>query len=284
MSAAPTPRQDNVRGSAWLLADIALNIWALTIVKALGLDFPAVQLVFIRAVVGLLLVLPWVALRYDQLRTTDRLPLHLLRVALATLTLTASFFAVARLPFALFTALSFTRPLVLMAMAAVLLGERIPRGRWGAALAGLAGVLIAVGPDPDGWTWGMVALCVTVIGGSATTIVTRTLNGTPPMVMMLFYTGGLALCSAPFALLGWVPVSGSVLLALVAAGVFAQAAQYCFLRAHWLADTGVLGPLSYVSFLATTLVGFFVFSEVPGLETIAGAAVITLAALAVTRF
>ena len=275
-------RRANLLGSAWLLADIALNIWSLTIIKAMGFDYPAVQLVLIRALVGLVLLAPWIVLQRGVFAQVDRIGLHLLRVALSTVTLTASFFAVARLPFALFTALSFTRPLVLMAMAALVLSETIPRRRWIAAFVGLLGVVVAVGPDPGAATWGIAALGVTVLGGSAATIVTRMLKGTPPLVMMVFYTGGLAICAAPFALHGWVPLSPGALLILVAAGTFAQAAQYCFLRAHWLGEAGVLGPLAYVSFLGTTTVGYLVFAEVPGIETIVGAAIIVTAALLAT--
>lgn len=41
---------------------MALNIWALTIVKATGAEVPAVQLVFLRAATGLCLMLTWIAL------------------------------------------------------------------------------------------------------------------------------------------------------------------------------------------------------------------------------
>ncbi|MFN3144351.1 MAG: hypothetical protein ACE368_03365 [Paracoccaceae bacterium] len=41
--------RDNLRGGAWLIADMSLNIWALSIVKALGADYAAAQVVFLRA-------------------------------------------------------------------------------------------------------------------------------------------------------------------------------------------------------------------------------------------
>ena len=39
---------------------MSLNIWALSIAKSVGLDYPAFQLVFIRAIVGLILMVPWI--------------------------------------------------------------------------------------------------------------------------------------------------------------------------------------------------------------------------------
>ena len=50
--------RDNLKGGAWLIADMALNIWALSIVKWLGADYPSTQIVFLRALVGLVLIAP----------------------------------------------------------------------------------------------------------------------------------------------------------------------------------------------------------------------------------
>ena len=50
--------RDNLRGGAWLIADMSLNIWALSIVKWLGAGYPSTQIVFLRALVGLLLAVP----------------------------------------------------------------------------------------------------------------------------------------------------------------------------------------------------------------------------------
>jgi S-adenosylmethionine uptake transporter len=81
--AAPeASRAENARGAAWLIADMLLNIWALSIVKALGAEYPAVQIVCLRAGVGLLLILPWIWRDRAQFAHIDRLGLHLLRVGL----------------------------------------------------------------------------------------------------------------------------------------------------------------------------------------------------------
>ncbi|MFK7791349.1 MAG: DMT family transporter [Devosiaceae bacterium] len=287
MSDNPAPsRGDNLRASLWLIGDMSLNIWALSIVKAMGAEYGAMQLVFLRASIGLLLVLPWAWRERACFEMLDRLPLHGLRVGLSVITLAMSFFAIARVPFALFTAVSFVRPILLMIFAALLLGERITRLRWLAALIGLGGALIAINPmgaEAVQLNIGVLALLVTVTTGTLAIILTRRLKGTPTVVMMLFYTGGLTLCTAPFALGGWVPVEPGHWPLLIAIGLFAQAAQYCFLKAHWLGDAGVLGPVSYLSLALSITAGFAFFNEVPSVELLVGAAIILGAAWYVTR-
>ncbi len=283
MTAALASRRDNLRASGWLLADLGLNVWALTIVKLTGGDFPAVQLVFLRAATGLALLAPWIWRERAAFARIDRKRLHLLRVALSTVTLATSFYAVSRLPFALFTAINFTRPVILMVMAALILHEAIGPRRWIAAAVGLAGAMVAIGPGLAAPSPGLLALCVTVLTGTAAIIATRALRGTPPVVMMALYAGGLAIATLPFALWSWQPVATADWPLVLAVGLFAQAAQLCFLRAHWLGDAGVLGPMSYASLLLTASVGYLVFSEVPTPQMIAGAAAIVAAALWVAR-
>lgn len=275
------PARDNLRGAAWLLADMSLNIWALAIVKAMGLGLPAVQIVFLRALTGLVLLVPFILRNRSALRLHQP-GLHGLRVALSTLTLTTSFYAVAHVPLALFTAVNFTRPLLLMAMAAALLGERIRPRQWLAGVVGLAGVLIALRPGDLAASAGLMALIATVITGTGAVIVTRRMRAEAPLMMMLIYTGGLAALSALPALWVWQPVGAGWPLVLMI-GVFAQAAQYCFLRAQFWGDAGVLGPLGYASLVLSAGVGWFVFHEAPTLELGLGAALIVAATLFANR-
>lgn len=274
----PTRRED-LLGGAWLLADMSLNIWALSIVKWLGADYPPSQIVFIRAATGLVLLSPFLLKRRADFARLDALHIHALRVALSLITLTTSFFVLPRVPLALFTAIGFTRPLVTMFLAALLLRERIVRRHWIAAALALAGIVIAVQPDALAGIPALAALCVVVLAGSGAIIATRRLRAAPVAVMMAFYTGGLALGSAPFAWLAWTPIDNDHLLPVLVIGVFSQAAQFCFLRAHFHGSAGFLSVLSYTSLVISSAVGYVVFDEVPGWHFGVGAALVITAAI-----
>lgn len=274
--------QDNLRGGLWLIADMSLNIWALSIVKWLGADYPAFQIVFIRALIGLLLIAPMIWRDRALFRATPKAGQHLLRVVLSVITLSASFYAISRVPFALFTAMNFTRPIVTMIMAALILNETIGRRRWWAAGVALVGVLIATNPGAVEGSWGLAALALVVVSGSGAIIVTRALRAAPYIVLMSFYTGGLTLFSAPFALWQWEPVAPAHILPLILVGCFAQAAQLCFLRAHFHGAAGFLSVLGYLSLVLSVGVGYAIFDEVPGPGFAIGAVFVVGAALWVT--
>ncbi|MEM6823716.1 MAG: DMT family transporter [Pseudomonadota bacterium] len=278
---ADAPRH-NLHGGAWLLADMSLNIWALSIIKWLGAGYPTTQLVFLRALTGFVLLLPVIWRQRASFHKINDPALHVLRVGLSVVTLTASFFAIARVPFALFTAISFTRPVVTMIMAALVLREVIGVKRWIAAGIALLGVILAANPREAPWSLGLAALAIVVVTGSAAIIVTRRLREAAPIVLMTFYTAGIAAATAPFAFSTWAPISPSHLWALLLVGVFSQVAQFCFLRAHYHGEAGFLSVLSYFSLVLSVTVGYFVFSELPGVQFAWGAGLVIVAAALVT--
>ena len=94
---------------------------------------------------------------------------------------------------------------------------------------------------------------------------------------MTFYTAGMTVIAAPFAWASWEPVPTGHWPLLLSIGVFAQAAQFCFLRAHRYGQAGFLSVLSYASLVLSTLVGYLVFEEIPQPGFWLGAALIIAA-------
>jgi len=260
---------------------MTLAITMLVIVKALGAVYPAIQIVFVRSLVGLALVAPLLWRQRHTLLGTRRIGRHLLRVACNAAAITCSFAAVTALPLALVTTIGFTRPLFFLLLAALLLAERVGRLRWAATGLGFLGVLVAARPDEVPLDPALVLAVAAVVLGTISVIETRRLRGESTVVLMGFYTVVLALLTGVPAAFVWVPIATADLPALLAVGVVAQTAQLCFLRAHHNAEARVLAPLGYLQLPLAAAAGWLVFAEIPGASTWAGAAVIVLAASAV---
>lgn len=267
---------DRSAGVVWLLADMTLVAIMAAIVKAQGATYPAVQLVFLRAVIGLLAIAPLVWRHRARVIGTRRPARHLFRVACNAAALTGNFAALAALPLALVTAIGFTRPLVTMALAVLLLGERVAAARWLYAAAGLVAVVAMVAPGVAAAEAGLLAAGASVLFGSLATVQTRALRTESPTTLMVFYTLGLGVLTAPFAAMAWVPVAGGDVVAIVCAGLLAQAGQYCFLRAYRAAPASVLAPIGYLSLVFAAATGFLVFGERPTWTMAAGAALIVV--------
>jgi drug/metabolite transporter (DMT)-like permease len=267
-------RVSNRLGAAFILADMTLVVTMTAIVKLAGSAFPAVQLVFLRASVGLILVLPLVWKYRSEVFDTQRIRGHLGRVLCNALALSCNFAALIALPLSLVTAIAFTRPFVVMGLAAAMLGERASLARWLASLVCFGGVLIMTNPGSMAWDLGLAAAFGSVLFGSLAVIQVRRLKGEHTVLLMLFYTLGLTALTAVPAGFVWVQPKGSDIPALVAIGLLAQLAQFWFLRAHQLAEIRALAPLGYLSIVLSMLADYAVFDLSPTWSAILGASVI----------
>jgi len=270
-------------GIAWLMSDMLLVTIMTVLVKLGGASYPAVQMVFIRSLIGLVGVLPLAWRHRRALSQTRHWGRHSFRVLCNTLALNANFAALTALPLALVNAIGFMRPLVVLALATWLLGERSGPWRWIGAVVGFAGVLVMVGPSEMHWNLGLLAALGTVLFGSLATVQTRALAGENTTVLMVFYTVGLSAFTAIPALFAWQPVAPADWPLLLAIGILAQIGQYCYLRAYQSTPANLLAPFGYLSIVLASLAGFLAFDEIPAWTTIAGIVIILGALLLTSR-
>jgi S-adenosylmethionine uptake transporter len=264
------------RSVGWLLLDMALVTTMQAIVKAAGETYPAVQLVFLRSLVGFLSVSPLVWRHRAKLTNLSNIRGHLARVAFNSAALICNFAAVAALPLALATAIGFTRPLVLLVMAAVMLGESVSRIRYVFTALGFLGIIIMLRPDAMPWNMGIVAAFGSVFFGSLAVVQTRRLAGEDTVVLMLFYTVGLTVLTAVPAALVWVPIPWSEVPGIILIGILAQLGQYCWLRAYQKQEARLLAPIGYLSIVFSGFAGWLYFGEVPSPSLCIGAAIVVL--------
>jgi drug/metabolite transporter (DMT)-like permease len=268
--------------AGWLLLDMALVTTMQAIVKAEGETYPAVQLVFLRSLVGFISVTPLVWRHRRKLTDLSNIRGHLARVAFNSVALTLNFAAFAALPLALVTAIGFTRPLVLLVMAAIMLGESVTRMRYSFTALGFIGVIVMVQPDAIPWNMGLVAAFGSVFFGSLAIVQTRRLAGESTVVLMLFYTVGLTLLTSIPAAVVWVPIPWSESPNIILVGVLAQVGQYCWLQAYQKQEARLLAPIGYLSILFSGFAGWLFFGEIPSLSLCIGAAIVVLTTILAT--
>ncbi|MBA1155642.1 DMT family transporter [Microvirga mediterraneensis] len=268
--------------AGWLLLDMALVTTMQALVKAEGETYPAIQLVFLRSLVGFISVAPLVWRHRRKLADLSNIRGHLARVAFNSAALTLNFAAFAALPLALVTAIGFTRPLLLLVMAAMMLGERVSRTRYAFTALGFIGVIVMVQPDAIPWNMGLAAAFGSVFFGTLAVVQTRRLAGEDTVVLMLFYTVGLTLLTSIPAALAWVPIPWSEAPTIILVGVLAQLGQYCWLQAYQKQEARLLAPIGYLSILFSGFAGWLYFGEIPSLSLCIGAAIVVLTTVLAT--
>jgi drug/metabolite transporter (DMT)-like permease len=270
-------------GSAgWLLLDMSLVTVMQAMVKAKGDTYPAIQLVFLRSLVGFLAVAPLMWRHRAKLANLSNIRSHLVRVAFNSAALTCNFAAFAALPLALVTAIGYTRPLILLVMASFLLRERVSRIRYALTALGFIGVVIMLRPDDIPWNAGLLAAFGSVLFGALSVVQTRRLAGEDTVVLMLFYTVGLTLLTSVPAALVWMPMPWAEAPSIIMIGILAQVGQYCWLQAYQKQEARLLAPIGYLSIIFSGFAGWLYFGEVPSLSLCLGAAVVVLTTMLVT--
>jgi drug/metabolite transporter (DMT)-like permease len=233
------------------------------------------ELLLIRSAAALCVLAP-LAYRegYAAFAAMPRPRLQVLRVVLSSLEVGFFFWAVTYLPLADVTTFYLAGPIFVTAMSPFLLGETIGWKRCAAVIVGFIGVVIAMRPSSA--VFGLPALIA--LGGSILfalqMMATRSLRGTPDIVLattQIFSTFLLGVLTASF---GWVTPSARDLALFALLGLIAMFGLFCVNRSLKLAPASLVVPYQYSFILWAMILGYFVFGDVPGALLILGAVII----------
>ena len=273
----PADQRARLVGIALLAFSTFVFGFSNVLAKFLTHDYPIGEALLIRSGAGLLLILPFVRVKDLAAEARTSLWLHLLRMALSSVEIACFYWAVTRLQLADVTVFYLSTPILLTAIAALVLREQVGRARWLATLVGFAGVLIALRPSGDALSWpALVALSGSTIYAVFLTV-TRSLRRAPNTVLVMLQLLALAVCGAVTVPFAWTPPSlgGFALMAIV--GVIGIIGYVCVNRALQLAPASVVAPFQYLSIIWSVALGYIAFGDVPEPATIAGAVLIIAA-------
>lgn len=245
--------------------------------KLLGQDMPVVQIVWGRYFFHFLFLAVFLFGRAGLTRIlrTNRLALQLGRSVLLVCSTAIFWLALVYLPLAQAIAIGFASPLILTALSALLLGERVGRYRWSAVLVGLCGVVIVVRPGVGELHWAVLLPLAMAFFYALYQITTRVLSRTEDQMTTLFYTGlGGILVSSIAVPFFWVPPTLEQWLGFVWLGLLGGLGHMLLIKAFSLAPASLLAPFGYTSLIWATILGYVVFGEIPDVWTIVGASVI----------
>lgn len=207
--------------------------------------------------------------------------LHLLRSLCGWLGVTCMFAAVARMPIAEATAISFLNPLITMGLAVLMLGERVTMRKYIAAGLAIAGALLILRPGTDAFQpAGLLALSAALFMGFEAIFIKR-LSDTEPALRVLLINNSIgAAVSLTAALFVWTwPDAGQWAL-LAALGVVMVSAQSFFIQSMKRGEASVVMPAFYTVLVFAALYDFILYDVLPSTAAVIGAALIVTGAVA----
>ncbi|MDH3386267.1 MAG: DMT family transporter [Gammaproteobacteria bacterium] len=245
-------------------------------IKWLAADYPVVQVAALRSWFGLPLLCLF-ALRGGGLRRlrTKRPAVHVGRYLLV-LGLTLSFFwALSQMKLVDAIAITFAAPIFITALSMPLLRESVGLHRWLAVGIGFVGVLVMLRPGPGVFQWAALVVLVSVVFYALLMITTRAFKNTEnPAALVLYPQLGMSLTGILLAPFFWVTPNLVDLGLFALAGTFGSVGVMCVTHAFRLGPAAVITPFEYSALIWATLLGYFLWGELPDAITLLGAAIV----------
>lgn len=274
----------NLRGALWMLAS-AIGFTAMTtLIKFLGPGYPAALQTFYRQLAGVIVLLPLMARDWKGAFYATRPGILIFRSSAGVLAIIMSFYAYQKLPLADANALSFTRTLWLVPLAAFVLREPIGPLRISAALVGFVGVLIMLRPGAggvDAWIgWPQACALISAFLFALTITGMKVMTRDHSPFVLLVYAAVLGLVfSIPPALFVWKWPTWPDLGLLAAMGVMGTLTQGAYIKGMEAGEAAVMAPIDYTRLVFAVGAGLLLFHEIPKPEVILGAAIVVASTL-----
>jgi S-adenosylmethionine uptake transporter len=242
--------------------------------KWLVADYGVGQLIMARSIGSAFVLVPMAMALKPALVAVESPALQIMRVLCLTADVFSFYWATRFMPLADVMTFYMAAPLIMTALSGPLLGEKVERFRWIAVLIGFAGVVIALRPTPQLFTWASpLALFGATMFALGQTL-TRKLRRSHWLQLTIWQFAGGGLIGAATVPFAWTRPSGLDLVLMALVGIVSMVCFILITRALALTRAAVLAPLQYSAILWAALMGWIVWRDAPTLPIVIGNAVI----------
>lgn len=270
-------RTNDVRGVFSMLGAVLFFSMMDACLKQLSSAYGPMQVTFFRGVAGLpfVLAMTWARGEWRDLKPV-RWPLHALRGCLSVLTLYAFVYAVSQLSLADAYSIFLAAPLIVTALSAPLLGERVGLHRWAAITVGLTGALIMLRPGgADLATLGGLAALAAAAMYALGVILIRVATRTDTAAATVFWTLLVLTClSGVLSIQGWAPVQQEHWRWIVLIGVAGAIGQWLLTDAFRRCEASVVAPFEYSALLWGIVLDWALWRALPTQRMLFGSAIV----------
>jgi drug/metabolite transporter (DMT)-like permease len=211
---------------------------------------------------------------------TKRPGAHLIRGMMGAMANVCFFWTITHMLLADAVALQFSRPLFMLPLAVLFLGETADLRRWLIVMAGFLGILVYARPFTAGFDPGVFVGAAGAVFSCWVVICIKWLARTEPTrVIMFYYSLWTSVLTLIPALYWWVTPAPFELFLLAAVGILGIYGQGLVTHGYTLAEAGVLVTLDYSRVVYAAILGYLLFGEIPGPWNFLGMALIVAASL-----
>jgi drug/metabolite transporter (DMT)-like permease len=269
VAAAPLhlPQQNALKGGLYMAIAMAAFVSNDTLLKLLSHELPVGTLIFVRGVFASIML--FAATVFSG--ALPKLPLmfsgHVLLRSLTDVVSTILFIsALVHMPIGNLTSVTQAAPLVVTALAAIFLKERVGWRRTAAIIAGFIGVMLIMKPNTSGFDRYSIMALVLVAGIAVRDILTRRISASVPALVVALANSVFVVAGAYGLALfegGLVMPRGYQVIYLAAAGAFLSLGYLFMVQTLRYANISATASIRFSVVLWALLSGIVVFGELP---------------------
>ena len=247
--------------------------------------YPLGEVIFFRGFFGIIPLLFLIPReRFNNFYYTKRAGLHFLRCISGLIALISIFIALRSLPLATVVSISFAAPIFTTILSIILLSEKVGPYRWLAVIVGFVGIIIITEPGLSSLNIYYIFPIIFCLGLSYVAIAIRQLSKTEPVWLISLNFSILitiaGIITIPF---GWIVPSFKDLLLLLSVGILGGSANLWLSQSYKLSEVSLVTPLKYLALVFGIVFGYMIWSEVPSIKTLLGAALVIVSSIIIFR-
>ena len=280
----PNDRKANLIGSLWMVAAMAVFAIEDAFIKAASVMLPVGQILVIFGMGGALIFAGLARLNAQPLFVKDVVsrPMRF-RILFEIVGRLFYVLAIAVIPLSAATVILQATPLVVVAGAALVFGEKVGWRRWTAIIIGLIGVIIIIRPGTDSFSMLSVLAVIGMIGFAGRDLASRAAPATLSTWLLGLY-GFIAVVLAGVAYSIWqgqayVRPSVEISLYLLLSVLAGVGAYSCLMKAMRTGDVSAVIPFRYTRLLFGIAFGVALFGEELSMPMLAGSGLIVISGL-----
>jgi drug/metabolite transporter (DMT)-like permease len=267
---------------------IILMIFALFVLASM--DAVAKHLTETLAAPQILAVRFWIFLTFSSLIASRRglrqaahsknPRLQIVRTLVLVVEMTMFLVAFSFLPLAEVHAIAAVSPLIVMALAAIFLGERIGPRRWTAVAVGFLGVMLIIRPGAGVFDPISLLALAGAFGWATYQVLLRAVARIDQPDTTTLYTAGIGvICFTIAAPFFWKSPSPETWGWLAAVGILGSVGHFLLPAAFKFAPASTLQPFAYTMPVWAVFLGWAVFNHIPDFWTLAGGSIVICSGL-----
>jgi drug/metabolite transporter (DMT)-like permease len=280
----PIERRANLLGSIWMVASMAIFSIEDAFVKAASVTLSVGQILIIFGLGGAALFAGWARFNNEPLFVQDVVsrPMRI-RVIFEIVGRLFYVLAIALTPLSAATVILQATPLVVVAGAALIFGEKVGWRRWFAIFVGLVGVVIIIQPGTDSFSVLSILAIVGMFGFAGRDLASRAAPATlSTNILELYGFLSIVVAGGIFSIWESAPFvrpeieTSFYLLGAILAGVVAYS---CLMKAMRSGEVSAVTPFRYTRLLFGISLGVVMFGEQLSSAMVFGSSMIVISGL-----